>query len=37
MINNPDTLKKWQRILETDLKDYLLKKYPSEMGTYMRF
>ena len=31
------TLRAWQIVLETVLPDYLLKRYPGEMGTYKRF
>ena len=36
-INSSDVLKRWQRVLEGPLHDYLLDKYPSYMGTYDRF
>jgi len=31
------TLRLWQSVLETTLRDYLTKKYPGEMATYDRF
>lgn len=37
VISDPRVLKSWQRLLESNLKDYLTKKYPHEMNVYMRF